>query len=318
MKLQEFYEFLIKEGIRQDPRGQKQVSLMLKEQKKQFNKLSAHEKKRFDYDKLMNPYIDTRILYGDRQMQVKSLAIGIDVDTSELLLVDRLRNHKQIDCVMSHHPQGYAYASLSEVMSLQADLLADLGISKDVARDLVQKRAKEVERKIHAVNHQRAVDAARILDIPFLCAHTVADNCVTSFLQKIVNKNKPKDLKDILNILTSIPEYQKADSQGAGPKIVIGDSKKSAGKVVVDMTGGTEGPKNIFSRLSQTGVSTLVCMHLSEEHFQKATEEYINVIVAGHISSDSLGINILLDKVEKQFGKLDIISFSGFRRIRHA
>ena len=96
---------------------------------------------------------------------------------------------------------------------------------------------------------------------------------------------------------------------------MIGDPKKDAGKVFVDMTGGTEGPKKIFPRLSQAGVGTIVAMHLSEEHFKHAKDEHINVVIAGHIASDTLGLNLLLDEIEKS-GKLNIIPCSGFIRVK--
>jgi hypothetical protein len=41
----------------------------------------------------------------------------------------------------------------------------------------------------------------------------------------------------------------------------------------------------------------------------------LNVVVAGHIASDTLGLNLLLDEVEKG-GALDIVGASGFERIR--
>jgi putative NIF3 family GTP cyclohydrolase 1 type 2 len=55
-------------------------------------------------------------------------------------------------------------------------------------------------------------------------------------------------------------------------------------------------------------------MHLSEEHFKKVKEKHINVVVAGHIASDNIGMNLLLDKIQQK-GKLEIIGCSGFRRI---
>ena len=81
------------------------------------------------------------------------------------------------------------------------------------------------------------------------------------------------------------------------------------------MTGGTEGPKRIFPRLSQAGVGTIVAMHLSEEHFKHAKTELINVVIAGHIASDTLGLNLLLDKLMKK-ENMRIIPCSGFVRIR--
>ncbi len=103
--------------------------------------------------------------------------------------------------------------------------------------------------------------------------------------------------------------------KNAGPRILIGEAKKKAGKVFVDMTGGTEGPKRIFPRLSQAGVGTIVAMHLSEEHFKNAKTEFINVVIASHIASDTLGLNLLLDGLEKK-EKLKIIPCSGYVRIR--
>jgi putative NIF3 family GTP cyclohydrolase 1 type 2 len=200
-------------------------------------------------------------------------------------------------------------------MDLQVDLLAKAGVKRTVAEDLLKKRKGEVERRVISANHTRSVDAARLLDIPFLCAHTVADNCVTKFLQDLLDKKRPKTLADVIKILDTIPEYKIASQNNAGPRILIGDDKKPAGKILVEMTGGTEGSTQAFSRLSQAGVNTLVSMHLSEEHYKVAREQYINVVIAGHISSDNLGLNLLLDKLEQK-AKLDFVSCSGFQRIR--
>jgi hypothetical protein len=58
-------------------------------------------------------------------------------------------------------------------------------------------------------------------------------------------------------------------------------------------------------------------MHLSEEHFKKVKDANLNVVIAGHISSDTLGLNLLLDRIEKQAKeRLQIISCSGFNRIK--
>jgi len=54
-------------------------------------------------------------------------------------------------------------------------------------------------------------------------------------------------------------------------------------------------------------------MHLSEEHFKKAKEEHMNVIIAGHIASDNVGLNIMLDELEKK-DNFKILPCSGFRR----
>ena len=95
--------------------------------------------------------------------------------------------------------------------------------------------------------------------------------------------------------------------------MILGEPARRAGRIFVDMTGGTEGSKDIFKKLSEAGVSTIVCMHLSEEHFKKAQEEHMNVVVAGHIASDNVGLNMILDELEKK-AKFKILACSGFRR----
>ncbi|MCM8763681.1 MAG: NGG1p interacting factor NIF3, partial [Candidatus Omnitrophica bacterium] len=122
---------------------------------------------------------------------------------------------------------------------------------------------------------------------------------------------------DIVEILLEIPEYKLAEANNAGPQILIGDRNKRTGKIFVEMTGGTEGSKDIFSRLAQAGVGTIVAMHLSEEHFNKAKSEHVNVVIAGHIASDSLGLNLILDVLEKR-ERMKVITCSGFQRVKHS
>ena len=38
-------------------------------------------------------------------------------------------------------------------------------------------------------------------------------------------------------------------------------------------------------------------MHISDEHKKEAEKHHINVVIAGHIASDNLGMNLLLDSV---------------------
>jgi hypothetical protein len=179
----------------------------------------------------------------------------------------------------------------------------------------VEERKQEVERKVLPQNHMRSVDAARILDMPFMCVHTPADNHASWFIQRILDKEKPKKVEDIIDILNEIPEYKEAIKANTGPRIILGNPKRDAGKIFVEMTGGTEGHREVFGSLYKAGIRTLVCMHLSEEHFKKVKDANLNVVIAGHISSDALGLNLILDRVEKG-ETLQEISCSGFRRFR--
>ncbi|MCK5082715.1 MAG: NGG1p interacting factor NIF3, partial [Candidatus Omnitrophica bacterium] len=258
---------------------------------------------------------DSRILHGNPEKQIRRILVGIDIDVGELLLADQLAQKGEgFDLVLSHHPKGVALAGLYDVMSLQTDLLVNLGIKENIARGLMGKRIAEVARSVHSSNHDRAVDAAKLLDIPLMCCHTPADNHVARYLQKLVDTKKPNTLKQLISLLMKEPEYQYAAECKAGPQIVIGKATDKPGRVFVDMTGGTEGSRDVFARLSQLGVQTLLGMHYSQGHFQRIKAEHISVVNAGHIASDNLGMNLILDRLAKK-GKFEIVAYSGFRRV---
>lgn len=314
MKIGDFYKKAVQVGIELDPRGRKEVMAELKRVKGRYKDLSREDRESFDKEKFTNPYSDTRVLYGNPEKDIKRLVVGIDVEIGELLLADRLREKgKDVDLVVAHHPEGRAIVSFYEVMEMQADILHRFGVPINVAEDLLKERIKEVERRLMPLNYSRAVDVARMLDIPFLCIHTPADNAVTGYLQRIFDKENPKRVKDILDIIKEMPEYRDAINDGSAPRVLIGDRERKAGKVFVDMTGGTEGSKKAFEKLSQAGVGTIVGMHLTEDHRKEAEKHHINVVIAGHISSDNLGINLLLDRVIGD-EEIEIVPCSGFRR----
>lgn len=260
-------------------------------------------------------YEDTAILYGDPGTEIKKVMVGIDIDVGELLLADKIRQSDGLDLVISHHPAGRAYAVFYEVMQLQVDMLVKAGLSRGVAQELLDERKFEVERRVSAANHARAVDAARLLDLPFMCVHTPADNHVSDFIQKLMQKEKPSKVEDILDILRKVPEYKEAIKENAGPRLISGGLNRPVGKIFVEMTGGTEGSREVYDKFYKRGIRTLVSMHLSEEHLKKVKDVNLNVVIAGHISSDNLGLNLLLDRVEKE-EKLKVINCSGFRRVR--
>ena len=316
MKLSEIYRIAVRKGIEKDPRSRKVINAALARQSKEFRKLKGVDKKAFDRERLVNPYADTRILYGDPGRDIRSIIVGIDMEAPEILTADRLNARGEgIDLVVAHHPEGGAWARFHDVMHLQEAMLEKLGISAEVAKRLLAERIGEVERAVSGANHFRSVDVARLLDIPYMCIHTPADNHVADYLQRMFDKAKPRKLSDVVTMLKKIPEYADGAAKNAGPWILTGEPKKAAGKVFVDMTGGTEGSKKVFGRLSQAGVGTIVAMHFSEEHFKRAKEEGLNVVIAGHIASDALGLNLLLDQIEKT-EKLRVVCCSGFVRIR--
>lgn len=314
MKLRALYESAYKSGIAADPRGPEGVERVLRQAKKDYDELAEDKRWEFDAETLVNPYADTRILVGTGDEDIKRVLVGIDMEVGEVLLADALNaQESKVDLILAHHPEGRAMARLEEVMAVQADIWRTHGVPISFGDAVMSDRMAEITRAIHPSNTQRAVDAARLMGIPFMCCHTPADNNVNKYLQGRCDElGADATVGDLMDMLKEIPEYHEAVVQGVGPHIFEGGVERRSGKIMVDMTGGTSGPVESIPRLAAAGVGTIVGMHMNEEHRKKAKAERMNVVIAGHISSDSLGMNLVLDEVERK--GIEILSCSGFMR----
>lgn len=306
----------IKMGIEADPRGKEGVKKALKRRKKEYEELPEAKKKDFDLEGLRNPYSDTRILFGRPGKKVKKILVGIDISPAEIILADRLNQKSEgIDLILGHHPHGAALAGLYEVIEIQVDMLSKYGIPVNIAEGLLKERIAEVKRKIYSLNHFQSVDTAKLLGIPFMCVHTPCDNLVFQFLTRLFEKKKLETVGEVVRILKEIPEYKEASFKKTGPTIAVGEEKNRCGKVApLEITGGTEGAKKIYKYLAQAGMGTIISMHQSEEHHKEAKKYHINIVVAGHMASDSLGVNLFLNKLQKK--EIDILPCSGLIRVR--
>lgn len=312
MTTKEIYELAVRMGIKADLRGEKKVKKYLERTKKKFDGLSKEEKTEFDKEKLTNPYSDTRILVDNNYPEIKKILTGIDMQEAELLLASQMAD---VDLVIAHHPTGKAIADLHSVMDLQAEVLADYGVPINIAESVIKPRIQEVSRGVAPINHNRSVDMAKLLKIDYMTAHTIADNMAASFVIDIIKKKKPEYVGDVIELLKDIPEYKQAIEIKAGPKIFVGSKDNQCGVVAVnEFTGGTNVGKEVYEKLAIAGIGTVVGMHMSEEHRKEAEKYHINVVIAGHIASDSLGMNLFLDEIEKK--GVEIVPVSGLTRVK--
>ncbi len=297
-------------GIKNDFRSKKEIDEYLKRKKEEYEKLPKEEKKYFDKERLTNPYSDSRVHNDNGVKKIKKVLAGIDISVGGLNLARELG----ADLIINHHPVGLALSGLDAVMDLQIDVMEKIGVPVNIAEKMIHKRISEVTRGLSPVNHFVTVDAARLLKMNLINIHTPADNLVAQFVTKQIEKFKPRYVGEVLEILNKIPEYQEAKKQGAGPILFSGNEKNRAGKIVAsEITGGTEGSKEIYQAMANVGVGTIIAMHQSEEHRKAAEDAHINVVIAGHISSDSIGMNLFLDELEKK--GIEIMPFGGLIRI---
>jgi len=314
LTVKQIYQLAISLGVAHDLRGSALVKNKLVRLNKRYQGMSFKEQKEFDTERLTNPFSDSRY-FSDPNKQVKRIMAGIDIDVSELLLAKELGKDQKIDLVLGHHPLGVGLAGLHEVMDLQVELLAKYGVPINIAESLTHIRMSEVARGLSPVNHNRVIDAARLLDIPLMCVHTPADNLVADFLDKEIKKNG-KNLEtvgELLDLLKKIPEYEIAMKHKAGPRLFTGKEDNYLGKIALtEITGGTEGGKEIYQHMAQAGIGKIVGMHMREDNRTVAEASHLNIVIAGHMSSDSIGMNLFLDELEKR--GVEVIACSGLTR----
>lgn len=315
MTIQQIYNLAIKMGIEADPRGKSAVLKQLKREKEDFQDLSKDLKEEFDKEKFVNPFPDSRFHFGNASKIVKRVLVGIDIDGSELLLADKFNQKgKNIDLVIAHHPLGRALAGLDEQVGMQTEILADMGVPVHLVETHFEERMEELTRSLNPINHYQVIDFARLLNIALMNIHTITDNLVNEFINDYFKKSKPETLADIIKLLKKIPEYKTASINGHGPIITSGKPTRKCGKIFFDLTGGTNGSKNIYDGISRAGFNTIVGMHMTDIYKEEVQKHHLNIIIAGHISSDSLGMNLFLDQLEQK--GIEVIPISGLIRVK--
>lgn len=310
MTQQQILELAIKMGVKADLRGEEAVVKYLARQKKKFENLSVKKQADFDKERLTNPYLDSGI-WQDSGKPVKKVMAGIDICSGEIMLAKSLG----ADTIINHHPLGKGLMGLEDVMHLQAEVLALCGVPINIAESLMRVRISEVARGVHASNSYKTIDAARLAGVNLMNIHTPADNLVANFLKNLIDKKQPEYVGELVDLLAGVEEYKESARRGSPVKVFSGSEERRTGKIVLtEITGGTEGAKTMYREMANAGIGTVVAMHLSEEHRKSAEEAHINVVVASHIASDSLGMNLFLDELEKK--GIEIIPYGGLIRVK--
>jgi hypothetical protein len=300
----EIYKHAVEIGMKHDPRSKEDLAAYMKEKKEKLKKMNKTQQK-IHADWSWNPYDDTRVIYGDLKKTVNVVYMGIDVETQELALISTLNAKRvsegkaPIDLALAHHPESHALEGLAGVMEdIQVATMKEAGVPPNLTSGTLKERIGDVVKSVHSDNLHRAKSAAELLDIPMLCAHTIADNFAYTVVSKIVKKLKPRKVKDVVDALEKIPHFKKAAELYSEPvSVQTGSLDAWAGKVFVEgYTGGTDGSAKILKYLSRNAqVGTTIAMHKSKAHRDEANKHHMNSIITNHMAADALGMQPLVD-----------------------
>ena len=224
---------------------------------------------------------------------IKKILMGVDMDTPELLLAKELG----YDCVVSHHPRN-TNTEMLEVMNRHILKLEKLGVPRNKSQKALAPKKDELSYMRHVANSRRSESAAKLLNMPYVSLHTPADIISEGIVQKFIDEKfagKPDTtVEEVAKALEEIGEY---GNSARKPVIRVGSKDSYAGKIYVQMSGLTGPGAGVLKLYFEGGVGTLVMMHIPEKDAKELKEHDVgNVLIAGHMSSDSLGMNVIADK----------------------
>jgi len=232
---------------------------------------------------------------------IKRILFGVDVDAAGLLLAKQLN----FDAVIAHHPPGNEAQvyGMPEVMLRHIGQMKSVGISEKNAKKALEVIRGKASRYRNVINYERVTSVAKLLEIPFLNIHTPVDAITKKYfddyIDSFLSSNKSAKVSDLIKSLNEIDEISKGLTK---PALRIGDEESPVGKFFVAISAGTSGGAAIAKAYFKAGINTLLYMHLGEGDYKKLKKEKIkgNLIVTGHMPSDSIGINIYLNELEKR------------------
>jgi len=232
-----------------------------------------------------------------RGANVKKVLFCIDAGVPELLLAKQW----SYDSVIAHHPQGgSAVAKFHQVFKRHIRQMVKAGVPKEEAEEAVGKKLKELEVQGHTRNYAHAVDVAKLLKMSYMNIHTPLDEVGRRIMSEKINSRigKNSTVQDVVSALRELNEFKNAVTE---IKIRLGKAENPAGKVVVSHGAGTNGGYEIAKTYFKHGVGTVIYIHISSGDLEKLKSEGKgNLIVTGHISSDSVGINPLIQELENR------------------
>ena len=252
---------------------------------------------------------DSGIVY-DNEKDVKRVLAGIDMDTTMLMLAKQLG----FDCVAQHHPNGILNPGTAELFSRDhMKKLMECGVPINEAQRLAYDGKRTREQGMHTRNKTQMRDVAKLLDINDVAFHTPADmlaeRTVQAKMDALSERNPRCTVQDVLDELMTIREYAEA-LEGQQPEVWVGSKDSFAGKIYVEMYGVGAPTLEEYIACSNAGVGTFIGMHAKPEiveGLKKHTKS--NLIIAGHMASDSVGFNQILKAWEEK--GIEVVRISG-------
>jgi putative NIF3 family GTP cyclohydrolase 1 type 2 len=228
---------------------------------------------------------------------IRKVLMAIDVGVAELPLAGALG----CDAVIAHHPIGVASVNFYKVFDRHVEFMTEHGVPARVARKAVKKLKERVETRTHAEIYSQTVSAAKALGMPLVNIHQPCDEYMRQAILSKIRSGKTERVRDLLESVNSIPEFSNA---AVRPAVRCGNAGSKLGQWALVIAAGTNGGYGIAKAYFEYGTDTLIYLHIDHGELLKLREEKCtgNLVILGHLAGDSLGMNALADRLEKQEG----------------
>lgn len=238
-------------------------------------------------------------VYVEAPGDVRRVLFGVDIEVGEILYA----RDAGYDAVIAHHPAGdRARLDFERVVYRQVDQMMAEGIPREVAEAAVEERLGPLRRGVHMANLDRVVGTARLIGLPFCNIHLACDLIGRAAIVDLLRRHDGAGatVTEALGWFSELPEMEAAMTC---PEAWVGDPAAPLGRWTVAMAGGTNGGYPVFREYWRHGVDTIFAMHCAEDDLRRLRAEAgpgRNLVVTGHMATDSIGINRVIDGLEAQ------------------
>lgn len=229
---------------------------------------------------------------------IRKLYATIDCDVADLLLARELK----CDAVLTHHPVGAAQVYGWALIRRQIDQLVECGVPVARAEAAIDRRLRSLELSAHGRNYGRVVQAAQLLRMPLLNVHLPCDIITRRLMaEKMHPFGRPDSRSTVAAVVAVLQEFLEQQRALTEPLVALGAPDRLAGRVTVAIGGYTSGGVDVLKAYYDAGIGTVLAMHFPEADLREARTQGLsgNLVLTGHMASDSIGINVYLDELER-------------------
>lgn len=240
--------------------------------------------------------------------EISKVLFGIDLKASELVIASAQR----YDCAISHHPVGGSSTlRFHEVLERHVDQMVGAGVPRDVAEETMRATIEDRRVLSSMTNYDHDPSVAVLLDIPYLNIHTPLDEIGRRRMAEAAAElGEDATIAELIDrFYETFGEFRNAATE---IEVRVGKQENRIGRVVVSHGAGTNGGYSVAKAYYDHGIDTIIYIHCRPADAKKLIDEYgeaKNLIVTGHIASDSVGINPYVDRLREE--GLDVATFSG-------